>query len=245
MKNCNLVIKRISDRDKNDFDSNVSWKTVNDTTFYQEEERYLINIDTIPIDIIPQRIERVHSGTALNLEPNKSNFAFILPENTIYWAYFIGTGANANDYLITAKEKAAKLTSDLQTGANIAKTINKATNDQYSAVAYLALTGISLFGVSGKGDNVQYWFVDSHDNVKLFMANQTFYQFEKGNSAISYKRMQNHLSGKYYLCLYNDNIMDPIDVYISISAITTKENWGVRTVKKYTVKTYNMPYIEE
>ena len=110
-------------------------------------------------------------------------------------------------------------------------------------LASVALNGLAELGVPDKADNVQYWFATDYDNGQLFMQGQSFYQFEKGNGPLSYKRMESPKTGTFYICLLNDNLMEGIDVHIRISTVTVSENWGKRPVRKFKVKIWEEPYL--
>lgn len=68
--------------------------------------------------------------------------------------------------------------------------------------------------------------------------------FEKGNGPLCSKRMTNPLKGTIYICMLNDNIREGIDVHIRMSAVTIKEKWGIRQVKKFTTRSWDEPFLK-
>src|SRR4051812_36276238 len=76
---CKVKIQRIPANDKTkNFNTSVYYKTVYDTTYTTEEERYLIKTDTL-ISNITDQVAKVHSGG--NMNGNKTTFNFLLPDN--------------------------------------------------------------------------------------------------------------------------------------------------------------------
>ncbi len=75
---CRINIQRIpQDESSINFNTTVSWRTKNDTTFYTEKEKYLVSKDTIIHNIVDQ-VAKVNSST--NFNGNKTTFNFNLPK---------------------------------------------------------------------------------------------------------------------------------------------------------------------
>jgi hypothetical protein len=49
-------------------------------------------------------------------------------------------------------------------------------------------------------------------------------------------------SGSYYVCLKNHNMVEPINVKVRMTAITVKQEWGTRPVRKMSIVTKNLPF---
>lgn len=241
---CKYKIQRIpvSDGTKN-FNTSVYWKTLTDTTFYMVDEKYLISIDTLVVPIIQHRIERVHSQTNMN-HLNKSTVAFIIPENTISWSYYIGVGESSEAIFKQAEEKAKKTKEQLNAASNITNVLAKFDPSGSVALATLALKGYAEFGVLEQADNIQYWFVPDYQNSLNYMQSLPYTYLIKGDGPLIKGRFTSPLKGTVYLCLKNDNIKDGLDIHIRASAVTVKENWGTRQVQKYKVKSWKEPYLK-
>ncbi len=230
---CKFYIKRIPANEKNRiFNTNVYWETKYDTTFTTVDERYLVRSDTAAITVVDQTA-KVSSTNALNGNSNKTVVDIILPEGTISWSYYIGVGREGRAAYETAKSKA------LNGAAMMA-----ARFPGYGTMAALALYGANYFSKVQGEDNVKYFFITSRDNVIAFQGEKSFNYYKQGDVINDASQMKLPLRGKIYLGLENDNIMEPIDVLVKVTAITVKQQWGTRQVQKIQVTTSQHPYIK-
>ncbi|ELR68390.1 hypothetical protein C900_00422 [Fulvivirga imtechensis AK7] len=241
---CRYKLTRIPGNPSKKFNSTVFWETKNDTTYYTIEEDYLISKDTAVINVVPHKVERVHSLMATNGLLNKTTIQVTLPNNTISWSYYLGVGEDAETIFSEAEEKAVKRKQQLKASSKLMNALAGLDFTGSTALASLALDGFAEFGAPNKADNIQYWFIPDYDNSQLFMNGNDFYQFDKGNGPLVYKRMEQPNSGTFYIGLFNDNVTEGIDVHIRISAVTVTENWGKQPVQRYNVKIWKEPYLK-
>lgn len=242
---CKYKIQRIPDSEKmRNFNTSVYWSTVSDTSFYTENEKYLISKDSAIIPVITHKVERVHSETATNGKPNKSIVEVILPANTKSWSYYLGVGEDAEAVFRNAEKKAQQSKEQMNAVSSITEGLASFDPSGSMALASLLLKGYAEFGFPNQADNIQYWFANDYQNAHAFMSGVQFYQFENGNGPLATKRMTSPLKGSFYICLKNDNFREGIDVHIRISALTVKENWGDRQVQKYRINTRQEPYLK-
>ncbi len=227
---CKFKIQRIpvSEKTKN-FNTSVYWHTVDDTTYNDVEEKYLIKADTF-INNITDQVAKVHSSTSE--QGNKTSFNFILPPNTKVWSYYIGVNQGGQKVFKDATQQLSQSASPL---------ISKIPG--YGPLAALALNGISYLTSLQSGESVQYWIVDGA-NLGLFNSGQRFNCFKKGDVLNDFSKMTSPLNGQYFLCLYNENEFRAIDVTVKITAICVNEQWGIHTVKKMNVNSRKAPYLK-
>jgi hypothetical protein len=227
---CKIKIQRIpSNEQTKNFNTTVYWKIKSDTTFEDIQEKYLIRADTI-INNITDQVAKVHSTT--NLEGSKTAMNFILPLNTVAWSYYIGVDQTSQKIFADATHKIAETASPLVSSI-----------PGYGPLAALALNGTSYLTSAQTGENVQYWFV-SNPNQSLFIAGQRFNYIKNGNVINDFSRMISPLKGQYFLCLYNDNAVQAIDVIVKITAVCVNEQWGTRNVRKIDIKSVEVPYLK-
>jgi hypothetical protein len=230
---CRFKIQRIpTSTTTQNFNTNVYWQTVYDTTYTPTQERYLEKTDTTITNIVEQ-IAKVSSQSALNGKPNKNVVDFTLPENTIAWSFYIGVGAEGKAAYETAKEDFLNTT---------AKSVSKIPG--YGTMAALALYGLNTFNKVQGRDNVQYWFITDWNNVLLFQSGNVFLQYKQGDVVNDAVQMKTPLVGKVYLGLLNDNVMEPIEVIIRATAIQVHQIWGLRTVNQISVSSRLEPYLK-
>ena len=55
-------------------------------------------------------------------------------------------------------------------------------------------------------------------------------------------QMKYPLAGKVFLGLYNDNMVEPIEVTVKVTAIVVKQQYGTRTVKDAKVTMRDVAY---
>lgn len=211
------------------FNSSVFWKSIIDTLFTIEQERYLIKSDTTIANVTDQ-IAKVHSRT--NEFGGRTSFNFTLPNNTVSWSYYIGVDQAGQQAFEDAAKKLA---------SNAAPLLSSLTG--YGPMAALALNGVSYLSTLTSGENIDFFFVDG-ENVNLFLSGQPFYYFKKGNVVNDYSRMIEPLNGNLHVCLSNDNSLVGVSVSVKITAIVVNAQWGQRPIKRINITTKEVPYLK-
>ena len=219
-RTCKMTILRIpKDETTLNFNTAWEWKTVYDTTYIPYIIDSIIGYDTIyyketitelaSSNLTEETVldENAPIGAQMSVSGNGQYYhkKFSLPQNSyskyykrelISWAYWIGVGEEGN--------KAWK--SGLTAVKGLAQT---------AAASYLTPLGAAAIGVafdwamSTTGDNVRYSIENSFGNI--------IYQ---GDCISTYKTISNTFNtGDYIIHLYNDNVMQKINVRIRVIAI--------------------------
>lgn len=224
---CKIRIQRIpSSEVTRNFNSSVYWKTVYDTSYRIQQERYLISADTSIVEVTDQ-VAKVNSTTHIN--GNKTTLSFTLPPNTVSWSYYIGVDSAGQK----AFESAATELSNNPVANEIANS---------NPMAALALNFIPYFSKLHSGEDIDYYFVQG-ENVNLFRENLPFRYFKNGKVINDYSRMTFPLGGMISLCLVNDNLAMGVSVTIKVTAVTVKENWSTRPIEKIHISSKEIPYL--
>jgi hypothetical protein len=227
---CKFKIQRIpvNPATKN-FNTNVFWRTVFDTTYTTEQERYLVKCDTT-ISNLTDRVEKVHSNG--NMNGNKSSFNFTLPENTVAWSYYIGVDQSGQQAFDNAAKELASKASPLVTAI-----------PGYGPLAAVALGSTSYIAQLQRGEDIDYYIVDNN-NARFFEAGQQFSYYKKGKVINDFSRMTSPLIGSCFVCLMNDNAITGVNVTVKITAIQVKQVWDTRPIQKMHVASRQEPYLK-
>jgi len=214
---CQIKIQRIpSGVTTRNFNSSVYWRTVEDTIYSQAPKRYLAKSDTLAQTIVDQ-VTKVCTSSPLNRQGDKEVVEFTLPNGTTSWGYYIGVG--------TEGQKAFNRTkvSFLNTAAAVATHI-----PGYGTMAALAMYGINTFQLIQGEDNVKYSFIPDAKNAILYKSGKGFKLYHRGNVLNDASQMKEPLTGKIYLGLLNDNLMESIEVKVNVTAIVVKQKWATQ-----------------
>lgn len=216
---CRIKVQRIpiGESSKN-FNTTVYWRTLYDTVSVPRQETFLERSDTVATTLIDQ-IAKISSMSALSGKTNKNLVDFSLPSNTISWSYYVGVGKEGKEAYEKAKD-----------GFLNSASASVIEIPGYGIMGALALSGLSFFSKVHGNDNVRYYFITDWDNVQLFKSDKLFFQYKQGDVVNDASQMKYPLTGKVYLGLLNDNIIDPIDVIVKVVAIQVNQKWGTRTV---------------
>lgn len=230
---CKIRIQRIAASDlTKKFDTNVYWKTVSDTTYTPKIEKYLDRSEKIATEIYNGN-PQISSSNALNGNKNHQIVEFDLPNNTIAWSFYIGTGsAGKKTYENAQSNFSESVQSDIASLAT------------YNPMTALALTGVSYFSKTQGEDNVKYWFLSDQNSAALFKTSQQFYTYKSGDVITEASQMKTPLNGRIYLGLLNDNILEPIALTIRVTAIQQIDYWKNRTIQVMNVTKTDEPYLK-
>lgn len=245
--NQKLIIQRIpKDESTIDFNTGWEWATINDTTYTYYTEDSLVGYDTLKYQ---ERVKEITGKTkeeitlfdnvttvksyGIIVHDNPRERIFIsLPRNetseymtkkVIAWAYWVGVGANATSAL---------------SNSNLKNAVTSAVGI-VSPIGALAAGAIMELGTPKSGDNVKYAILDPR-NADLFMNGQPYRYMQSGNGPGGYGRFtdENMCQGNWYICLYNDNEHNRINVTVKVSAIveTTAYKYVLYDRKRVTPK---------
>ncbi len=228
-----LKIQRIPARlETEKFNTNVYWKTVSDTTYIPIQERYLVKSDTVATEVYNGDTQ-LSSQNAVNGNSNRRRVNFILPQNTVAWSFYIGTGNESKAAYNKALESFSK------SAANAAYKI-----PGYGPLAYLALSGVPYFVKVMGGDNVQYYCLTDDTNAQLFDYGKPFRTIKSGDVTNEMAQMPYAQTGRVYFGLVNDNLLEPISVNLKVVAVTVKQQWAIREIKKMNVLNRQEAYLK-
>jgi hypothetical protein len=233
-QHCKLIINRIPVSDSTaNFNSSIYWRTVQDTTYTPVEEKYIIKSDTLVQEVYSGN-PQVGSRYAISANKNYQIIDFQLPENTILWSFFIGTGTQAKEVFKNARTKFA---------LNAASVISHIP--EYGPMAALALTGVSYFSNMKGEDNVKYWFLPDGKSVLEFQTHGKFQFYKRGDVTIEAAQMRWPLKGFVHLAVMNDNSFETIDLTIKVTAIHLRQRWGTRIIKALKVTNREEPFLKK
>ena len=227
---CQINIKRIPASSQSvKFNTAVYWKTVYDTSYYTEQEKYLISKDTVVHNITDQTA-KVHSSG--NLNGNKTSFNFTLPKNTVVWSYYVGVNQEGQEALEKAATELSK-----NAGPILAKMPG------YGPLAALALGATPYLTRLQSGEDIDFYIVDGN-NVNLFLGGNAFNYIKKGKVINDFSKMTAPTRGSYHFCFANDNAVTGVTVVVQITAIAVTENWGERPIEKMKVESREVAYLK-
>jgi hypothetical protein len=217
---CRIKIDRIpAGRGTQDFNSSVYWHTVQDTSYIPTQEKYLMKKDTIAQTLV-ERNTIVSSSNLISGRSKTDLIDFTLPKGTVSWSYYIGVGSEGRKEFVKAKR------GFLNSAASVASHI-----PGYGTMAALALYGINAFSLIQGEDNVKFWLMENEVDASLFKFGKKFNSFKQGDVLNDAAQLKKPLTGKIYLGLLNDNLIESINVTISATAIVVTEQNSVRNNK--------------
>lgn len=230
-KICKIHIQRIplNENTKN-FNSEVYWKTLYDTTYYSKNESYLIRRDTSVFNVMDQTA-KVHSNG--NLNGNTTTLNFNLPPNTKVWSYYIGVDQSGQEAYKNA-------VNDL---TQFAKPLVKRISG-YNPPAALALGLPNYLVQAQSGEDIDYYIV-INENANLFSSNQQFYYLKKGKVINAFSRVDQVSNDNFHVCLSNDNAVTGVTVSVKVTAVVINEQWGNRVVQVQQVIRYQEAYLKD
>lgn len=220
-KECKIQIQRIPANEKTQtFNSEVYWRTVNDTLSYQERLEYSDETDTTFSDFFSTTVQ-ISSQNAFNGNKPSQVVSFELPANTIAWSYYLVVGEEGQ------KEYDQSKADFIRAGSKVVGMI-----PTYGPMAALALTGVNYMSQAQGKDNVKYYFLASQEDVQLFNSNKPFKRYKTGDVISEAAQMKTPLSGTVFIGLVNDNTIDPIKVTVKATAVMVQMNTRSRLKKE-------------
>lgn len=225
---CKVKIERIPSEMSEEFNTNVYWKTISDTTTSYKDEKYLISRDTNIINVAGPTI-KVNSQAHAN--GNVSTYNFSLPKNTISWSYYIGVDQSG----IEAYDKASQSLSK-----NIGSVVSQIPG--YGPLAALMLDGNAYISKLQTGEDVEYVLLEGN-NITALINGDEYYYLKRGQVINDFAKIPPS-SANLYFYLKNNNLITGISVTIKVVAITVVEKWGDKKTPKHKIKTREEPYLK-
>jgi hypothetical protein len=229
-RTCKLRIQRIpANKETFDFDTNVYWETIKDTTYYTVQETYVRRKYYEPVEIMPSSNYYLGKITSKS-DRYKASIPIILPQNTVEWYYTISAFKNTDD--IKKEQNNFSLMGQL---ANLI--------DQTGILNF----GVNLLSAPPGGDFCDVYLLN-RSNRDLFMSNQPYrYDIEgsRKNVKSAVVKSTQCINGEYYLGLINTDERYGLNIIIEVVAIVEKKDYGTRDVEKMRVNSKKIPYIKE
>ncbi len=229
---CKFKIQRIpGDENSKRFNTNVYERTIYDTTYAYEQEKYIVKSDTIISEILNQTA-KVHSS--LNMNGNKTSTSFTLPQNTVAWSYYIGVDQEGQkSYEDATKELVAK------TPLNILKLINS------NPLTALALGITPYLSQIQRGEDVDYALVEEVNANSFTFGRPTNRAFKSGKIINEFSKMNvKEGSNNLAFCFSNDNAIIPVSVMVKVMAVQANTIYATRQVKKMTIVAKQEKYLK-
>lgn len=225
---CRFKIQRLASRaETENFNTNVLFRKVYDTSYINKEEKYLINSDTA-ITTIQETESKVHSE--LSGKGSITNIKFTLPEGTIAWSYYIGVNQEGRE----AYEAAQKALD--QNGA-----IVKTFVARISPLGALALGLPSFLNKISGPEAVRYQLVNTYQPNIFSTAIQSRI-LKSGNSVNDFAFME-PVPGELNFVLANANAITAISAVIRIEAVVVKQEWGKRVIPEMKIRQREEMYL--
>lgn len=230
---CKIKVQRIpSNENSTNFNTTVNWIEKQETSYntytkevivgydtkYETKTRKdLVKIDTVFTQLFDKNL-RVHSEMAVG----KTQYTYAtveLPANSYFpsqmnpykttevisWSYWLGVGQKS-------KEEYERTNQNFKSGIS---TIGALTGN--TALAALAVTGISMFANTNVGDNINFKFYGLQNGNEIVI--------DYGNVISASGRNDKITQGAFSVQLFNDNFKDGIDVSLKMVVMQIQKTW--------------------
>lgn len=229
---CKFRIQRVPATEANrNFNTNVYWRTLYDTTIVPTQERFLVKSDTM-VHTVLERNAKVYGQHTTNGQTNRTLLDFTLPQGTVAWSYYIGTGGEGIEEYYKGREK-------FMESSNAVTSV-----PGYSVMAALALQGLNYFNRVQGEDNIRYNFLRDATAATAFMEGREAAQYKSADVINDAAQMRTPTYGKVYLGLLNDNLTDPVRVMVKVYAVVLNQQWDYRTVDRVNIQSRTEPYLK-
>jgi len=210
------------------FNPTVYWKTRSDTIWYNEGQQSTVMSDTV-VHNLTDRLVKVHSK--MNSEGNRTSFSFALPQGTIAYSYYVGVNQSGSKAFADATGSLLRSASPF---------VSKIPG--YGPLAALAMNGTSFLTTMVSGESVKYWITDAV-NGNLFNVEKPFRYIKYAEVVNDFSRITSPLKGTFFICLQNDNKLQPIDVTVKVTAVSLRQRKVVRPVRRFRLENISVPYL--
>ncbi|MEI6264317.1 MAG: hypothetical protein WCP74_04400 [Sphingobacteriia bacterium] len=215
---CKFKIQRIPASEKTrKFNTSAFKRTIYDTTYTDEQERYLVKADTTVSEILNQTA-KIPWGT----NSNKTVINFSLPQNTLFWSYYIGVDQPGQQSFDAAKRKLGYNSTPLMAKLN--------SNNPLVA---LALDNTSYLSPVLNGEDIEYVLLEGQ-NLNLYNTGKIYGYLKYGKVVNDFSRML-PVKGNLSFCLTNDNFSSPVSVLVKVTAVLVNAFYDTRTVKRMNI----------
>jgi len=212
---CKFSIRRIpANESTQNFNTTVYTRTVDDTLYSNDKESYIDKSDTVATNLQDRNV-KLQAGTGSGL--NKSNFNFLLDENTIAWSYYIYT----DDAGKKLYEEAAK---------KLAEDPIKTKFQQFGPLATEAHGDNSYLKKLETGKQINFWVVEG-ENADLFMNGAQFKFIKKGTIFNDFSKMP-YRKGSLYFCFSNPSTTEPVNITVKITSLHINEVLKTRAIRQ-------------
>lgn len=222
---CNLKATRLPANEKTiNFNTVVYWNEKKDSVFYFEDEKYLQRCDTIVKEVLNQSVKLKKKGSA-----NRVSIMFSLPEKTQAWAYWIGSGKEANISFNNAEKQMSS---------------NYPFVKKYGLMTGIALNSATAFVSPINCIPVSYTFFLGQVDQQAFMNGVINPTMVKKTSCLNFESRSDSIRGTQYIGIFNES-KKRIEVTAKITAVWIEQIWGVRSVRKFKIETKSTPYLKD
>ena len=225
---CRFKVQRIPADASRKFNTTVYKRNVFDTSYYTVQEQYVLRSDTTISEILNQTA-KVHSS--LNANGNRSFANFVLPPNTISWAYYIGVDQAGQQAYEQASQKLAeespKLLSRLAT---------------LNPLASVALGLMPYIAQLQSGEDIDYYIVHSEYSSMCF-TDQPFSFIKRGKVINDFAKLS-PIKGNLSFCFSNDNALSAVSVLVKVTAVQVEHVIATRDVQKMNVVSREELYLK-
>ncbi|MBL4708425.1 MAG: hypothetical protein JKY48_08320 [Flavobacteriales bacterium] len=231
-----IGLTRIPVEGKEKFNSTVYWRTEYDTTYTQQEEKYLIKEEYLPKQLVKNE-SYINSGSNATFKGGKSRVTipFTLPLNTVEWYYEVVSDRKKEEI-----ERVGKT-------MNLIGQITRLIDNNTGAIGF----ALDAIAVPPGGDVCDVYLISDYENASLFKRKQdgywTRYPLGSRENVKSDVVKLNGLFnwGTYYLGVKNPDSMHGVHVRLEVVAIVRNMEFGTRTLQIPHVSSRKVAYLKE
>ncbi|MFP9117743.1 hypothetical protein ACLI08_08145 [Flavobacterium sp. RNTU_13] len=242
----NVTIQRVPDGSATrNFNTAVKWATVQDTAWTAVTKDVMVGYDTLKVqktrkvvasenryeELVIDKSQRVNAKSSFSATRTFVEFSLPVNEVTKYeskkvvaWAYWVGVGEESNEFW-------------KQNRKMIVGAVQGATTFFTTPLGGIAAGAVTNLVLPVNGEDVEY-AISNEQAKNLFMAQKDYKAYDNGKGIAAYKRFTESKlqQGKFYVLLVNDNLVQPIDVNVKVSAIIEHIKYKDEKYTDYEVK---------
>ncbi|MFH0895803.1 MAG: hypothetical protein V2A54_15315 [Bacteroidota bacterium] len=218
-----VVVRKPANVKAAKFNTTVYWKSVIDTVWYTEDERYLVKRDTLIYPLADQLIKLGKKG-----KKDKTTVMFTLPAGTDAWSWWIGNGSDA-----------VKIFTQAQNNMAASQPIVR----NQGLMTHIALGGGVAFSTPPGVPPLRYAFLKDAASQQKFTEGTLPDSLINQSGVISFGACNDSLPLTRYIALWNDK-KKKTEVCVRITAVRMLETWGTRQIKKYKIEEKSLPYLK-